>query len=107
MRKGAEVNGLRANGLTPLLAAAGNPNPETARFLILAGAEPRATDPAGRTALMLAAWLNQNDEVVKILASGGVDLTARDRQGRSVLDYLGPDRPDLADFLSRRQESRP
>jgi ankyrin repeat protein len=101
--KGAEINGRRDNGLTPLLAAAGNPNPEAARFLLLAGAETGATDPSGRTALMLAVWLNQNDEVAKIMAAGGVDPAARDHQGRTALDYLGAERPELADFLRRRQ----
>ena len=106
LQNGAAVNGTRTNGLTPLLAAAGNPNPEVARLLILAGADAGATDPGGRTALMLAAWLNPVDEVAKIMLTGGVDPTAKDAQGRTALDYLGQERPGLAEFIKIKLPSQ-
>ena len=61
IRNGADVNAWFFNGRTPLMCAAGfNKNPEVTTVLLKAGADPKAKDRMGRTALDYAEQYNAN-----------------------------------------------
>jgi len=97
---GANVNLPTVNGITPLLAAAGNgsigldtrgryrteaQSVEAVQLLLAAGADIGARDRSGRTALHGAATWGWND-LVKTLAANKIDLLAKDAQGRTAAD---------------------
>jgi ankyrin repeat protein len=97
---GANVELATINGVTPLMAAAGNGSSgldtrgryktedqatESARLLLAAGANVNARDRGGQTALHGAAGWGWN-KVVRVLASSHVDLAAKDAQGRMAVD---------------------
>lgn len=63
---GADVNATRADGWTPLMAAAGQGHPDIVRELLATGADPRARTLDGWTPL-LAALEGGNEEVVLTL----------------------------------------
>jgi ankyrin repeat protein len=88
------------NGITPLLAAAGNGSSgldtrgrykteaqavEAAQLLLAAGANINARDRGGQTALHGAAGSGWNS-LIRTLAASRVDLSAKDGQGRTAVD---------------------
>jgi ankyrin repeat protein len=90
-----------ATGVTPLMAAAfmgQGSNPSRGRWkteadgvaclklLIEAGADVKARNAQGQTALHVAAQRGANT-IVKLLAERGADLMAKDADGHSALDY--------------------
>ncbi|MFO7276545.1 MAG: ankyrin repeat domain-containing protein [Pseudomonadota bacterium] len=100
LEHGARVDITTANGITPLMAAAGNGSSkidtrgrykteeqaiEAVQLLLTAGADINARDRNGQTALHGAASWGWNG-VVKLLAANGIDLMAADRQGRTAAD---------------------
>jgi uncharacterized protein len=97
---GARVDLPTANGVTPLMAAAGNGSAgldtrgryknetqgiEAVEILIAGGADVGARDRNGQTALHGAASWGWNG-VVKALAANKIDLFAKDAQGRTAAD---------------------
>lgn len=97
---GAKVDLPTVNGVTPLLAATGVASSvldtrgryktepqalETARLLLEAGADVRARDRSGATALHGAANWGYNS-VILALAERGADLSAKDARGRMAVD---------------------
>jgi ankyrin repeat protein len=97
---GALPNLPQAEGVTPLMAAAGLRSYEidtrgrykteqeavdAARLLLAAGADVDAHDALGQTALHGAAYQGWND-LVKFLAQNGADVMAVDAEGKSVVD---------------------
>jgi ankyrin repeat protein len=97
---GARVDLPTANGITPLMAAAGNGSAgldtrgrykseaqsiEAVEMLLAAGAKIDARDRNGQTALHGAAGWGWNG-VVKALAAQKIDLFAKDAQGRTAAD---------------------
>jgi ankyrin repeat protein len=97
---GANVDLPTDNGITPLMAAAGNGSIsidtrgrykteaqalEAANLLIASGATVNARDRGGQTALHGAASWGWNG-VVKSLAANHIDLLAKDAQGRTAAD---------------------
>ena len=98
---GARVDLPNAQGVTPLLAAAGSGHKTTAtrgrsrtqsdaiaavRLLRGAGADVRAKTASGETALHSAAQLGWND-MVKELVGYGVELEIADARGLTPLDF--------------------
>jgi len=97
---GAKVDLPNVNGITPLMAAAGNGSskidtrgryktPEQAieaiEILVAAGANINARDAQGQTALFGAAVFGWND-VVRTLVARGAKLDALDARGKSAVD---------------------
>jgi ankyrin repeat protein len=97
---GANVELPTVNGITPLMAAAGNGSASldtrgrykteeqaiaATQLLLAAGANVNARDRQGQTALYGAAGLGWNG-LVEALASKGIDLQAKDARGRMAID---------------------
>jgi uncharacterized protein len=97
---GANVELPTANGITPLMAAAGNGSAgldtrgryksedqavQAVELLLQSGANVNARDRNGQTALHGAAGWGFNS-LVKTLAANKVDLAAKDAQGRTAAD---------------------
>ena len=55
--------------------------------LLKAGADLKAQDKNGATALMYAAEYNQNPEVITTLLKAGADIKAQDKNGETPLMY--------------------
>ena len=55
--------------------------------LLEAGADPKAQNKDGMTALMYAAEHNANPEVITMLLKAGADGKAKDRKGKTAYDY--------------------
>ena len=97
---GANVDLPTINGITPLMAAAGNGSSsldtrgrykteeqaiEAVKLLLAAGANIKATDRNGQTALHGATGWGWN-ALIETLAGSGVDLFAKDARGRMAVD---------------------
>jgi ankyrin repeat protein len=100
LAKGADVHVATADGITPLLAAAGVGSRdsdtrgryktqaeavEAVRLLLAAGASVDDADNRGQTAVHGAAFWGFND-LVRLLAERGARLDAKDRQGKTPVD---------------------
>ena len=84
---GADVNLAGRGRAYPLLTAARNPSKETLEtvtLLLSKGADPKATDSQGRSALHWAARTGSL-EVVTALLKAGCEIEARDRDGSTPL----------------------
>ncbi|OEH77585.1 hypothetical protein cyc_05155 [Cyclospora cayetanensis] len=89
MQYGAKVDTRDTLERTPLMLAAYHPKALSSGFvkrLLLAGADAKATDKAGMTALHYAA-AGDNWPVVRILLDHGADPSAPDVQGNTPLHY--------------------
>ena len=75
------VNSRDNDGLTPLMDTVSG---GVARLLVQAGAELNATDPKGRSALMLAAERNYSD-ILKVLLTAKAKTDLQDKEGRTAL----------------------
>jgi uncharacterized protein len=86
INKGADLKARDATySATPLMFAASyNPNPEVISVLLKAGADVKAQDGNGRTALMWAA-ADQNPDVITVLLKAGADVNAHSSVGVSAL----------------------
>ncbi|MDR1394635.1 MAG: ankyrin repeat domain-containing protein, partial [Deltaproteobacteria bacterium] len=100
LRLGLNINEKGQDGMTPLMAAIVNPNPQVTRYYLIQGAELEAANRLGRTALLIAASLSGDPMVIKILLAAGADPLHRDLAGRNALDYaaLNPARSILETF---------
>jgi ankyrin repeat protein len=99
IRAGAEVNAADDRGLTPLMRVVSEGSSrspagaraETLQSLLTAGANVRARDREGRTALIWAIKgtpsSKSDSELVRMLIEAGSELEARDREGGTPLVY--------------------
>ena len=85
---GASLNTRAEDGSSPLLLAIGNKsqNPEIAKLLIRAGADPDVHNRYGRTPLFWAVE-NQQAELVYLLIQAGANVNAADRFGATPLRF--------------------
>ena len=96
-KAGADLLGCNAEGRPLLHRVVAELNPEVVTWLLMrlksAGVDLNLTDPAGQTALMVAARGELFDEegnglaVVRLLVAAGVDLWRQDSEGRTALDH--------------------
>ena len=91
--RGAGVNERDVYGRTSLILACAFGQIECARWLIAHGADVRATDDTGRTALFeVAIGLNGNEGVatalIEILLAHGAEVNTHDRHGRTPLSLV-------------------
>ncbi len=75
-------------------------------ILLKAGADIKAQDNDGWTALTWAAMVNQNSVVIKTLLKAGTDAKAKSNEGRTAFDYA-QDNPSLigTDALRELEEA--
>lgn len=81
LEAGADVNQASARGVTPLMRAVARNDEEMVRFLIDNGADVRAADLAGNTALHAA----RSAAIVQALCHAGADATAVNARGETAL----------------------
>lgn len=79
-----QVSQPTANGKTPLHLAAAKGNAWAVKELLAAGADSKAVDGYGSSALMSAVRA-KNPEIVKMLVAAGSDPTAKDGKGRDTV----------------------
>ena len=85
LRRGAKVNAVSATGRTPLLIAAGLPRASRIVALLLGqGADPKARDKHGESAVLRAA-LSHEPDTMRLLLSRELDVNATDEDGLSPL----------------------
>ena len=68
--------------------------PQQVQAAIDKGADVKAQDKSGRTALIWAATNNQNPEVITTLLKAGADLNAQNKYGRTALMYATGNNPN-------------
>ncbi len=91
---GLDVNKGAVSSMTPLMAACHGglsttdlrPNPECARMILTAGAEPHRRGPIRQTALHVAAGFGSG-QCAEMLLAAGCELEARDAHGKTPLMY--------------------
>jgi len=82
---GTDINAAGVYGVTALIAAATNPNPDMVYTLLVHGADVNARMVRGVTALSLAAAMNANPQVTCTLLSHGADVNVVDEYGMTPL----------------------
>ena len=78
--KGANVNGMDKDAITPLMYAVKSTNEgryETAKLLISHGANVNSSDSSGWTPLMYASHGKENEDMIKLLVAKGANVNAR------------------------------
>lgn len=90
---GARVEDRDEEGNTALMLAAGNGRSRSVKLLLAAGADARASNQYGRTALHHAADASAAHEqsnltlIINELVAAGADVNARDAEGKTPLGY--------------------
>src|SRR4029450_8386066 len=69
-----------------LLRAAADGNAAALKAMLAAGADVNAANPAGQTALMMAALMGRAD-IVPLLLEAGADIRLRDNHGFTALEW--------------------
>ena len=101
--RGAQVNAVSpSTGRTPLLIAAGRPGAaRIVRMLLDKGADPKARDKNGESAIFRAAF-NGDAAVVKLLADRGADIDAPGRGVTPLLEAISGGNTSVIDLLLAR-----
>jgi len=87
MGKGARIETVKKNGVTPLMTVVSRGLTELAGAFLRRGGDVKALEPGtGRTLLHLAA-LNGHGDMAELLLNAGVDGAVRDQTGKTALDY--------------------
>ena len=82
LRQGTPVSLQTTDGTTPLMYAALRGNAQSVRLLIKRGADPKASNDIGATALL---WAAGDREKVRMLLDQGADPNARSKLGNTPL----------------------
>ena len=85
LERGADPNQATNDGLTPLMLAAGNSQPEVVRDLLTQKPNINVQDKAGQSALAYAIQ-NCDYDTVKLLLEVGADTSLRNREGKPAQD---------------------
>ena len=83
INEGADLKAQDEYGMTPLLYAAWNNDPEVIRALLKADLDVNSKDKAD--ALRWAASTNPNPEMITVLLKAGAEVNARDKNGWTAL----------------------
>lgn len=107
LERGADVNGLDANGLSALHIAASRNNAEAARLLFEFQADPNIKESVDGSTPIQDAAMFRNKEVAEVLLENGADPNIKDRIGRTpisrALDSLNvSSREAFAEALLKR-----
>jgi ankyrin repeat protein len=81
----ASPNSMHWAGITPLMSAAAQGDQPAVETLLAHGADVKAVDPCGRTALTFAAMFDRA-ELIELLLAHGADPDRRDIDGQTALD---------------------
>lgn len=102
LRRGAAVDSLDSEGMTPLMKACEfrtedhKAGPDTVYWLLKAGANPNATTPQGETPLLLATGVvmwpySRRTDVAQVLLRRGADPNVRSPLGTTALMFAARD----------------
>lgn len=87
MGKGARIDTMNKNGVSPLQTIVKRGLTELAGAVLRQGGDIKALEPGtGRTLLHLAA-LNGHGDMADLLLESGIDAAVKDRDGKTALDY--------------------
>jgi len=86
LSKGADVNAVDAEGLTPLWYALNTKEPGLVEFLIRSGADVNVSNSKRASPLMWAV-INRNFALTKLLLNAGAEVNWQDDQGWTSLHY--------------------
>lgn len=101
IEKGADVNSVGFEGITPLASAVSLGNKEVIKALIAKGANANKKDSNGLSPLMNAAkdaLITGDTGIMEILISGGADVNAKDNNGNTILTRIKEYRPSVTHF---------
>lgn len=87
IRRGADVNAKRSDGLTALMACARYGNADDVERLLKAGADPNAEDGKGRTALIHAIRYDES-EIINLLLAYGASPWLKDHRGVNAFGFI-------------------
>ncbi|WP_083752043.1 ankyrin repeat domain-containing protein [Saccharothrix sp. ALI-22-I] len=104
LRNGVDVNARGADGLTPLMIAAGKGSADLVRLLIDAGADVYTADSAAGATALHKAVQGGDLETVKLLVEAGafVDAVAATTGHTPLMDALWFKWPDIVGYLLER-----
>ncbi len=91
LNSGSSLTEADATGRTALHHAVRNADPDVARLLLRYGADPNATDHAGRTPLHVAAEGGSNAAIFEILIRFGANHQAVDATGKTARQIVDSD----------------
>ena len=98
IQAGANVNGSKRDGSTPLTLAAARGDPKITAYLIERGAGVNRSNEIGQTALMIAAQRG-NKEIIQQLVAAGADAQTVDNKKRNAIAWAVT-RGDFAEVIS-------
>ena len=98
LARGAEVDAANVHGSPPLLLTH---EPEVARLLLEAGADPNLNVSKGMTTFLYHARF-ASPQILTLLLDAGADLNTRSEDGTTVLDAAKANRPEARRLLKLR-----